>query len=61
MARYVIGRRATADDEPDVFWDASNDTSIQVHEPDDAPVNTGLVTATGAPIMRLPDKRRVGF
>jgi hypothetical protein len=60
MPKYVI-RRHHADDDFDPYWDAGNDTSIQVHEPDNEPVPTGLVDIHGNSIMRLREKRPIGF
>lgn len=60
MARYVVAPRAAMID----GW--NNDVAVTASEVIEVeggarPEHTGLVDHTGCPIMRLPDRVKIGF
>lgn len=60
MPRYVAMRpRSGYDPDSMEAWDDAH--GITVFDPDDAPVETGLLDANGNPLYRINDRRPIGF
>lgn len=60
MPRYIALRpRAGYDHDSMEAWDDAH--GITVFEPDDAPVETGLLDAQGNPLYRVQERAAIGF
>jgi hypothetical protein len=59
MMRYIAMRTAPKsgdwEDQPPIA------AATTIYEPDDAPINTGLLDVNGTPLYRLNDKMKMGF
>ena len=60
MRRYIINAKPRANFE-DLYVDAESSLARTVYEPDQSPIDTGLLDAHGAPIYAIHEPRPIGF